>query len=86
MGRLTRPHLRRELNFLFDCIGRAFTSKCTNIDTITQTIEHIGYSLIHGFKFNLSYILLNFIGDRIKVDRSKSIFIDFYILYLLISI
>lgn len=71
LGLLTRPGLRREWNFFFDCIERAFTAKCSNFDAITQMTQQIGYSLIFGYHYDFGRNLLTVIGDRITYDKTK---------------
>lgn len=59
------------MNFYFDYIGRAFTTKCSNFDLITQVIQHIGYSIIFGFHYDFGNNLLTAIGERIASHRTQ---------------
>ena len=35
LGKLLRARMRKEWNFFFDCIGKAFTNKCSNFNALT---------------------------------------------------
>ena len=39
LGKLLRARMRKEWNFFFDCIGKAFTNKCSNFDALTQLTQ-----------------------------------------------
>lgn len=47
LGQLKRQSLHSEWNFYFDCITRAFSSKCTNyFDALPIMSQQIGYPLM----------------------------------------
>lgn len=77
LGKIIWLKFRMELNFYFDYIIRAFTSKCTNFDVINQISEQVGYSLICSTSFDFGRHILHAIGERINVDREKIYFSRF---------
>lgn len=44
----------------------------------------MGYSLIYGTNFDYNKHIVHSIGERLNADREKIIFLDFYILFMLI--
>lgn len=66
MGHLVRTKLRKEWNFFFDTIGKCFSNKYSNFEALTQTSQHIGYSLISNDNYDFAPKLLEYIGIRIK--------------------
>ena len=64
MGKLTRTKLRKEWNFFFDCLGKAFTNKCSNFDALTQVTQQIGYGLLHDALYDIPSKLLEFLKMR----------------------
>ena len=70
MGRLVRTKLRKEWNFYFDCLGRCFTNKCSNFDSLNHLVQHIGYSLIHNANFDIDYIIFEYLGHRISEGKN----------------
>lgn len=77
LGLLTRPKLRREWNFYFNYIRRAFTIKCRNFNAITQTTQQIWYSLIFDYNYDFNHNLIHALGDRIKYYSTKVYFPKF---------
>lgn len=80
IGQIKRPGPRKEWNFYFDCITRAFSSKCTNFDALSIMTQQIGYSLIYDTHYDFCKVLLNFIGDRLSADRETVYYVRFCLL------
>ena len=64
LGKLLRARMRKEWNFFFDCIGKAFTNKCSNFDALTQLTQQIGYGLLNNAILDIPTYLLEFIRSR----------------------
>ena len=73
LGKLLRARMRKEWNFFFDCIGKAFTNKCSNFDALTQLTQQIGYGLLHGAIYDIPRKILEFIRTR-KLESSQVIY------------
>lgn len=58
LGPLKRLSLRKEWNFYFDSIIRAFSNKCTNFDALSIMSQQIGHSLIFDTHFDFGKALL----------------------------
>ena len=65
--------MRKEWNFFFDCIGKAFTNKCSNFDALTQLTQQIGYGLLNNAILDIPTHLLEFIRSR-KAENPQVIY------------
>ena len=84
MGHLVRTKLKKEWKFFFDCIGRCFTNKCSNYDTLNHLLQYIGYSLIHNVNFDIASIIHEYLGLRISEGKNVYFarFVDLIFKYL----
>ena len=65
--------MRKEWNFFFDCIGKAFTNKCSNFDALTQMTQQIGYGLLHDSLYDIPSKILEFLRMR-RIENAQVIY------------
>lgn len=70
--------LRREWNFFFDSIIKAFNNKSSNFDSLPVMSQQFGYSLLFTIIIMICRVIMCFIRDRLRTDPNTVYYVRFY--------